>query len=88
VFLERVGAFLRPYSPGSLFSATFQWVRGELIGKGSYGRVYLALNVTNGELMAVKQVEAPQTASDRADSRQIEVVEALKFESETLCVRL
>ncbi|KAJ7293506.1 kinase-like domain-containing protein [Mycena rebaudengoi] len=50
-------------------TTTFQWVRGELIGKGSYGRVYLALNVTNGELMAVKQIE---------------VVEALKFESETL----
>ncbi|KAJ6604578.1 kinase-like domain-containing protein [Mycena vulgaris] len=65
-------------------TTTFQWVRGELIAKGSYGRVYLALNVNNGELMAVKQVEAPQTASDRADSRQIEVVEALKFESTTL----
>ncbi|KAJ7092654.1 kinase-like domain-containing protein [Mycena epipterygia] len=65
-------------------TTTFQWVRGELIAKGSYGRVYLALNVNNGELMAVKQVETPQSASDRADSRQMEVVDALKFESETL----
>ncbi|KAJ7492692.1 kinase-like protein [Mycena latifolia] len=65
-------------------TTTFQWVRGELIAKGSYGRVYLALNVNSGELMAVKQVETPQTASDRADSRQTEVVEALKFESKTL----
>ncbi|KAJ7103620.1 kinase-like domain-containing protein [Mycena belliarum] len=65
-------------------TTSFKWVRGELIAKGSYGSVYLAMNVNNGELMAVKQVETPQTPSDRADSRQIEMVEALKFESTTL----
>jgi mitogen-activated protein kinase kinase kinase ANP1 len=59
-------------------------VRGELIGKGTYGRVYLALNATTGEMIAVKQVEIPQTASDREDHRQVSVVEALKSESETL----
>jgi len=64
--------------------ATFKWVRGELIGKGTYGRVYLALNATTGEMIAVKQVEMPQTASDKADSRQHAVVQALKSESETL----
>lgn len=62
----------------------FEWIRGELLGKGSYGRVYLALNATTGEIMAVKQVELPQTASDRTDSRQKEVIDALKFESDTL----
>ncbi len=34
--------------------------------------------------MAVKQVEIPQTLSDKNDTRQVTVVEALKFESETL----
>lgn len=34
--------------------------------------------------MAVKQVEIPQTASDKNDSRQATVVQALKSESETL----
>ncbi|KAF9015072.1 hypothetical protein BDQ17DRAFT_1268604 [Cyathus striatus] len=63
---------------------TFKWVRGELIGKGTYGRVYLAMNATTGEMIAVKQVELPQTASDRSDSRQHTVVQALKLESETL----
>lgn len=67
-----------------LQTATFKWVRGELIGKGTYGRVYLALNATTGEMIAVKQVELPQTASDKADSRQHMVVQALKSESETL----
>ncbi|KAG6853577.1 hypothetical protein C0991_003101 [Blastosporella zonata] len=71
-----------PESPSG--SATFKWVRGELIGRGTYGRVYLALNATTGEMIAVKQVELPRTASDKSDSRQITVVQALKMESETL----
>ncbi|KAK2461990.1 hypothetical protein APHAL10511_006453 [Amanita phalloides] len=69
-------------SPSS--APTFKWVRGELIGKGTFGRVYLAMNANTGEMMAVKQVERPQTASDRNDSRQTSMVLALKLESETL----
>jgi serine/threonine protein kinase len=46
--------------------------------------VYLALNATTGEMIAVKQVEIPRTASDKNDSRQVSVVQALKSESETL----
>ncbi|KAJ3857853.1 MAP kinase [Lentinula lateritia] len=73
-----------PESPSGSGPTTFKWVRGELIGRGTYGRVYLALNATTGEMMAVKQVEIPQTASDKNDSRQATVVQALKSESETL----
>lgn len=62
----------------------FIWVKGELIGKGTFGKVYLALNATTGEMMAVKQVEVPQTASDRASARQREVIDALHSEVETL----
>ena len=65
-------------------TAIFKWVRGELIGKGTYGKVYVALNATTGEMIAVKQVEIPRTENDRNDSRQVTVVEALKLESETL----
>ncbi|KAF5384954.1 hypothetical protein D9615_001445 [Tricholomella constricta] len=71
-----------PESPSG--GTTFKWVRGELIGRGTYGRVYLALNATTGEMIAVKQVEMPRTASDKNDSRQVTVVQALKMESETL----
>ena len=46
--------------------------------------MYVALNATTGEMIAVKQVEIPRTESDRNDSRQVTVVEALKLESETL----
>ncbi|KAF8176636.1 kinase-like domain-containing protein [Mycena galopus ATCC 62051] len=65
-------------------ATTFKWVRGELIGRGTYGRVYLALNATTGDMIAVKQIEIPRTASDNNDSRKVTVVQALKLESETL----
>jgi len=65
-------------------SAVFKWVKGDLIGKGTYGRVYLALNATTGEMIAVKQVELPTTASDRDDVRQKGMVTALKAEISTL----
>lgn len=62
----------------------FKWVKGDLIGKGTYGRVYLALNATAGEMIAVKQVELPRTAADRDSSRQQSIVAALKSEINTL----
>lgn len=59
-------------------------MKGELIGKGTYGHVYIGFNVTNGEMIAVKQVELPRTESDKDDNRQLSVVEALKSEMELL----
>ncbi|KAI8098224.1 kinase-like domain-containing protein [Gilbertella persicaria] len=56
---------------------TIQWIRGKLIGKGSFGRVYLAFNVDTGEVIAVKQVELPKTVSDQMNEQQHEMVEAL-----------
>ncbi|CAE6478489.1 unnamed protein product, partial [Rhizoctonia solani] len=64
--------------------ATFKWVKGELIGQGSFGRVYQAMNLTTGELIAVKQVELPRAGGNRADSRQMLVVGAVKSESNML----
>lgn len=63
---------------------TLTWVKGELIGKGSYGRVYIALNVTTGDMIAVKQVELPATERDRNDKRQLGMIEALRSEIELL----
>lgn len=36
--------------------AHFSWVRGEMVGRGSLGCVWKALNRDNGQLMAVKEV--------------------------------
>ncbi|ODQ66019.1 kinase-like protein [Nadsonia fulvescens var. elongata DSM 6958] len=62
----------------------FVWVKGELIGKGTFGKVYLALNVTTGEIMAVKQVRIPKAASDPTSERQQEALEALNAEVATM----
>ncbi|KAF5375200.1 hypothetical protein D9758_000355 [Tetrapyrgos nigripes] len=61
----------------------FQWIRGEILGKGSFGKVYLALNATSGDIMAVKQVELPKGRSGPSKQQQ-EMIQALKFESSTL----
>ncbi|CAK5280194.1 unnamed protein product [Mycena citricolor] len=68
---------------GALKTVTFKWARGELIAKGSYGRVYMGFNVNSGEVIAVKQVEKSQ--DDRSDiKKRTELLDALRFEGATL----
>ncbi len=58
-----------------------QWMKGALIGQGSFGSVYLALHAVTGELLAVKQVETPSPgANSQSDSRKKSMIEALKRE--------
>ncbi|KAI8331274.1 kinase-like domain-containing protein [Choanephora cucurbitarum] len=42
-----------------------QWMRGDLIGHGSFSRVYHGLNLATLEWMAVKQVDAVMTQADQ-----------------------
>lgn len=53
------------------------WHKGPKIGQGSFGNVYLGLNGLTGELMAIKQVDIPQSESEK--SKKI-MVNALKQE--------
>jgi mitogen-activated protein kinase kinase kinase len=58
-----------------------KWMKGALIGQGSFGCVYLALHAVTGELLAVKQVEAPGSgAGNQNDARKKSMIEALKRE--------
>ncbi|QRV94765.1 kinase domain protein [Ceratobasidium sp. AG-Ba] len=61
-----------------------KWARGSLIGRSMYSRVYHALNISTGEIMAVKQVDLPQSDRDREDSKQAFIVQALKNECSVL----
>lgn len=38
-------------------SSPIRWRKGELIGCGAFGRVYMGMNLDSGELLAVKQVD-------------------------------
>ncbi|KAJ3721479.1 kinase-like domain-containing protein [Lentinula raphanica] len=76
----RAAQIVSTVSPLSPVLPSFQWIRGDLIGAGSYGRVYWSLNITTGDIIAVKQVELARNPS----KRQKESIEALKFESNTL----
>ncbi|KAI9731449.1 MAG: hypothetical protein M1818_007839 [Claussenomyces sp. TS43310] len=64
--------------------ATFRWFKGQLIGKGTYGRVYLGMNATTGEFLAVKQVEVNAKAAGNDKSKVEELVKALHVEIETM----
>jgi mitogen-activated protein kinase kinase kinase len=63
---------------------TFKWIRGELIGKGTYGRVYLGMNPANGEFLAVKQVEVNRAMAGDDKDRMKEMVAALDQEIDTM----
>ncbi|KAL8708800.1 MAG: hypothetical protein Q9220_006361 [cf. Caloplaca sp. 1 TL-2023] len=63
---------------------SFQIARGQLIGKGSYGRVYLGINLTTGDLLAVKQVEVNQKIAGQDKEKMKEMVSALDQEIDTM----
>ncbi|GAA5960312.1 hypothetical protein JCM3765_007469, partial [Sporobolomyces pararoseus] len=63
---------------------SYKWIKGDLIGRGTYGHVYIALSVTTGETTAVKQVEMPRTYSDKEDQRTKGMISSLKAEIELL----
>jgi mitogen-activated protein kinase kinase kinase len=64
--------------------ATFKWMKGQLIGKGTFGRVYLGMNMTTGELIAVKQVEVNPKAGGGDKDKIREMVKSLDIEIDTM----
>lgn len=63
---------------------TFKWMKGQLIGKGTFGRVYLGMNITTGELIAVKQVEVNPKAAGQDKDKIKELVKSLDQEIDTM----
>ncbi|KAJ1978131.1 ATP binding [Dimargaris xerosporica] len=61
-----------------------QWLKGKLIGKGSFGRVYHAINAATGEFMAVKQIDLPRTRNAAINAKQRAMIKALYDETEFL----
>jgi mitogen-activated protein kinase kinase kinase len=86
LFLSDLYPFAKRFSVTdfSRAAATFKWFRGQLIGKGTYGRVYLGMNATTGEFLAVKQVEVNRGAAGQDKERVKEMVAALNQEIDTM----
>ncbi|EFP84145.2 STE protein kinase [Puccinia graminis f. sp. tritici CRL 75-36-700-3] len=60
-------------------STSLKWVKGKMIGCGSFGMVYLALNLSNQAMMAVKQVKVGERSSNNRPLVK-SALEAIKLE--------
>ncbi|TFK55044.1 Pkinase-domain-containing protein [Heliocybe sulcata] len=60
-----------------------KWIKGALIGAGSFGKVYLGMDASSGTLMAVKQVELPKSSGPN-EQRKRSMLDALDREIELL----
>lgn len=64
VLVEKIGSSIRNSTLGLFFkppapARPIRWRKGELIGCGAFGRVYMGMNLDSGELLAIKQVSRP-----------------------------
>lgn len=50
-----------------------RWKKGEMLGQGAFGVVYLGLNIDNGELMAVKQMATEEVSKRELSSLENEI---------------
>ncbi|KAF8392436.1 hypothetical protein HHK36_022778 [Tetracentron sinense] len=83
---SRVGLFSRsppPALPPIVKENAHQirWRRGELIGCGAFGRVYMGMNLDSGELIAVKQVliATNNASKEKAQAHVRELEEEVKL---------
>ncbi|KAK6930006.1 Protein kinase domain, partial [Dillenia turbinata] len=88
---SRVGLFSSkhpPSSPAALppipakdNAPPIRWRKGELIGCGAFGRVYMGMNLDSGELLAVKQVliAANSASKEKAQTHIRELEEEVKL---------
>eukprot|EP01059_Diplonema_ambulator_P031861 TRINITY_DN5991_c1_g2_i2.p1 TRINITY_DN5991_c1_g2~~TRINITY_DN5991_c1_g2_i2.p1 ORF type:complete len:635 (+),score=136.86 TRINITY_DN5991_c1_g2_i2:41-1906(+) len=64
--------------PSQFVAIKGQWQRGNLVGRGQYGAVYLAI-LPSGHVLAVKQIDAVSVATDpTARSSYLHEIEALQ----------
>ncbi|KAJ2850587.1 mitogen-activated protein kinase kinase kinase [Coemansia brasiliensis] len=64
----------------------FQWIRGKLIGRGSFGHVYVGINAGTGEVIAVKQIRLPTElrAAASGSGKLADAVQMMQTEVELL----
>jgi len=60
------------------------WTKGELIGQGAFGSVYLGMDNDTGQLIAVKQVSLGQRSGPQAAAKLAEHIRSLEAEVQLL----
>ncbi|XP_050220270.1 mitogen-activated protein kinase kinase kinase NPK1 [Mercurialis annua] len=84
---SRIGLFSKPPPLPGLPSCKkddtppIRWRKGELIGCGAFGRVYMGMNLDSGELLAVKQVlvAANSASKEKTQAHIRELEEEVKL---------
>ncbi|KAL3582418.1 hypothetical protein D5086_016750 [Populus alba] len=84
---SRVGLFAKPSIPSlpppskKEDAPLIRWRKGELIGCGAFGRVYMGMNLDSGELLAVKQVSiaASSASKEKTQAHIRELEEEVKL---------
>ncbi|KAK9041846.1 hypothetical protein V6N11_016935 [Hibiscus sabdariffa] len=86
-FVEKINScirksrvFSKPSSP-SPSPPLIRWRKGELIGYGAFGRVYMGMNLDSGELLAVKEVliAANSASKEKTQAHIRELEEEVKL---------
>ncbi|KAH8052022.1 protein kinase [Aureococcus anophagefferens] len=70
---RRAAVASAPPDRGGAAPRAIRWQRGEMIGKGAFGSVYLSLNLDTGELMAVKHLDCAEVSSRERSALENEV---------------
>ncbi|XP_024462417.2 mitogen-activated protein kinase kinase kinase NPK1 isoform X1 [Populus trichocarpa] len=84
---SRIGLFAKPSIPSlpppskKEDAPPIRWRKGELIGCGAFGRVYMGMNLDSGELLAVKQVSiaASSASKEKTQAHIRELEEEVKL---------
>ncbi|KAF3457180.1 hypothetical protein FNV43_RR01837 [Rhamnella rubrinervis] len=83
---SRIGLFSKPpvraLPPAPMDDTPpIRWRKGELIGCGAFGRVYMGMNLDSGELLAVKQVliAANSASKEKTQAHIRELEEEIKL---------
>jgi hypothetical protein len=66
-------SFSRDFTSKNQNRGNIRWKRGEMLGQGAFGVVYLGLNVETGELMAVKQMAIDEVSKKELRSLENEI---------------
>ncbi|KAH9765182.1 mitogen-activated protein kinase kinase kinase 3 [Citrus sinensis] len=83
---SRIGLFSKPAVPAlppieKTDAPPIRWRKGELVGCGAFGRVYMGMNLDSGELLAVKQVliAANSASKEKTQAHIRELEEEVKL---------